>query len=94
MAKTHYPFPRHEGYWYEYGYYTTERQGGKTLTLVNTMNKAEREALKRLWIRIEFPRPTYLQFRRTAKYSRMMQCWMVRWCGMWMGIENDGHTHS
>jgi hypothetical protein len=21
-------------------------------------------------------------------------CLMVQWCGMWLGIEPDGHTHS
>ena len=21
-------------------------------------------------------------------------CIMVQWCGMWLGIETDGHTHS
>jgi hypothetical protein len=35
---------------------------------------------------------TYLEFRRTV--SAGFDCVMVRWCGMWLGIEPDGYTHS
>ena len=35
---------------------------------------------------------TYLQFRRTVLHG--YDCLMVRWCGMWLGIEKDGYTHS
>ncbi len=34
----------------------------------------------------------YREFR-----SRVIQgfdCLMLQWCGMWLGIEKDGHTHS
>lgn len=38
------------------------------------------------------PRLTYRQFRRLAHPS--FDCVMVPWCGMWLGIERDGYTHS
>lgn len=38
------------------------------------------------------PLMTYRQFRRLAVMS--FDCLMVPWCGMWLGIETDGYTHS
>ena len=35
---------------------------------------------------------TYREFRRTVQ--RGYDCIMVPWCGMWLGIESDGYTHS
>lgn len=35
---------------------------------------------------------TYRQFRRTVQPG--WDCIMVHWCGMWLGIEKDGYTHS
>ena len=35
---------------------------------------------------------SYRQFRRSAYVS--FGCFMVKWCGMWLGIEPDGYTHS
>lgn len=35
---------------------------------------------------------TYRQF-RTLVHSGW-DCVMVPWCGMWLGIEPDGYTHS
>lgn len=35
---------------------------------------------------------TYRQFRRCIKPA--WDCIMVPWCGMWLGIETDGYTHS
>lgn len=35
---------------------------------------------------------TYRQFRKLAHVS--FGCVMVPWCGMWLGIETDGYTHS
>lgn len=55
------------------------------------LNKAQRTALHRVWTR-DPQGMTYLQFRRSVHYSR--DCAMVRWCGMWLGIEVDGYTHS
>jgi len=35
---------------------------------------------------------TYRQFRKTVQPG--YDCAMVPWCGMWLGIEKDGYTHS
>jgi hypothetical protein len=55
------------------------------------INKAQRAAIYRLWMR-DPQGMTYIQFRRTVHYSRDYA--MVQWCGMWLGIETDGYTHS
>ena len=48
-------------------------------------------AIKRLYDRNSLG-VSYLQLRRTVK--RGYDCLMVEWCGMWIGIEKDGYTHS
>ena len=41
------------------------------------------------------PKPkTHLQFRRTAYNDVIANCVIVPWCGMWLGIEPDGYTHT
>lgn len=37
---------------------------------------------------------TYRQFRKLARPAFGIDCLMVPWCGMWLGIERDGYTHS
>ncbi len=38
---------------------------------------------------------TYRQFRKTVRPELCgYGAAMVPWCGMWLGIEKDGHTHS
>ena len=37
---------------------------------------------------------SYYAFRRTAKLSKVMNCLLVPWCGMIVGIEPDGHPHT
>jgi len=37
-------------------------------------------------------RRAYRKFRRTVQPGP--DCIMLPWCGMWLGIEPDGHTHS
>jgi hypothetical protein len=37
---------------------------------------------------------TYREFRRTVQPELCGPAVMVPWCGMWLGIEKDGHTHS
>jgi len=61
---------------------------------MKTMNKAERTALKRLFDRQDNPDGTYLQFRRSVYYYFLMGCWGVPYCGMFVGIESNGHTHT
>ena len=36
---------------------------------------------------------SYLQFRRTIKPA-FGDCYMIPWCGMFLGVETDGYTHS
>lgn len=35
---------------------------------------------------------TYLQFRRLVRIGH--DCIMLQWCGIWLGVEADGYTHS
>jgi len=56
------------------------------------LTKEQRLALKRIYDR-EWNKPdSYLAFRRTVGYG--FGCIMVPWCGMVLGIEPDGYTHS
>lgn len=59
------------------------------------LTRAQREAVKRVYDRSADGAPSYRAFRRRitpelAGYG----CVMLPWCGMWLGIETDGHTHS
>lgn len=67
------------------------------------LTRAQRVALKRVYDRpvttfathgqtIKGTRGTYREFRKTAQPGS--GCIMVAWCGMWLGIEPDGYTHS
>jgi len=53
--------------------------------------RAQREALKRIWLRGADQR-TYRQLRRDVLPG--YDCVMLQWAGMWLGIERDGYTHS
>jgi hypothetical protein len=55
------------------------------------LNKEQQVALRRVWQR-DSQDMSYLKFRRgdLPGYDYVM----VRWCGMWLGIERDGYTHS
>jgi len=55
------------------------------------LTRLQREALLKVWLR-DNQRLTYKGFRRTVQ--RGSDCVMVFWCGMWLGIEPDGYTHS
>jgi len=55
------------------------------------LNKAQRQALLRKWLQ-DNQDMSFLAFRRTVQPG--WDCVMVRWCGMWLGIEKDGYTHS
>lgn len=35
---------------------------------------------------------SYREFRRRVKPG--YDCVLIHWCGMWLGIESDGYTHS
>lgn len=57
------------------------------------ITKAQQVALLAVYNRKNMWPQTYLQFRRTA-FLAFGDCVMVPWCGMVLGIETDGHTHS
>lgn len=58
------------------------------------LTREQRIALKRVYDRHDpsTENMTYLQFRRTVQQG--WDCIMVKWAGMWLGIETDGYTHS
>ncbi len=58
------------------------------------LTKQQQQAVKRLWVRGELSSKgiSYASFRRTVQVG--FSCAMVQWCGMWIGIESDGYTHS
>lgn len=67
---------------------------------VRTLNKAQQEALCRVHTR-KHPVPEYQKqfwLRGYRAFRRQVQVGdeyaMVPWCGMWLGIEQDGYTHS
>ena len=55
------------------------------------LNKAQQRSLLRKWLQ-DNQNLSYLKFRRTVQPG--WGCVMVKWCGMWLGIETDGYTHS
>ena len=55
------------------------------------LTRAQRKALKVKWQQSNGGL-TYRRFRRTVVPCR--DYIMVPWCGMWLGIELDGYTHS
>lgn len=74
---------------------------------MTTLTRQQREALHRVWKRSDGHHlrmtgelrsasgMSYREFRRgVVPYSDGSGCVMVPWCGMWLGIETDGYTHS
>jgi len=55
------------------------------------LTKEQRRAVWRVYNRHP-SNISYRQFRRTVQPGP--DCVMVRWSGMWLGIEYDGYTHS
>lgn len=54
--------------------------------------RAQREAIARKFNQSPDGAQTYKEFRK-----RVVQGFgylMLPWCGMWLGIESDGYTHS
>jgi len=39
-------------------------------------------------------KPSYLAWRRSGYNNTLINCFMIPWCGMWLGIEPDGYAHS
>lgn len=65
--------------------------------MINT-TKAQRIALKKVYERtVEDIHPSlrmgYREWRKHLVFPGP-DCIMVKFCGMWLGIEKDGYTHS
>lgn len=65
------------------------------------ITKPQQTALARLVTRDadhakDTPRvPTWANYRAARKAVHVgYDCIMIFWCGMWLGIEKDGYTHS
>jgi hypothetical protein len=58
-----------------------------------TINRAQRVALHRKWMQNDNGM-SYRKFRRTIVPGIAGNFFMVQWSGMWLGIEDDGYTHS
>ncbi len=57
-----------------------------------TLTRKQRVALHRKWLQASQGR-SYRAFRK-INVEPGYDCIMVQWCGMWLGIETDGYTHS
>jgi hypothetical protein len=60
---------------------------------MTNLNKEQRVALHRKWQQ-DNQGMSYRQFRRTVQPCIGMNCVMVQWSGMYLGIELNGYTHS
>lgn len=61
------------------------------------LNKLQLQALHKLYMRSDALRieKSFLAFRRSVQPVICGQgCVIVPWCGMFIGIETDGYTHS
>lgn len=61
---------------------------------LETATPEQLAALRRVWERPQDgPKATWEEFRTSAQIA-FGDCVMVPWCGMVLGIETDGYTHS
>jgi len=60
------------------------------------LNKAQRAAVKRKYDQNPDSATSYRDFRRRVQLGGLGsdRYAMMKWCGMWLGIETDGETHS
>lgn len=56
------------------------------------LTKAQQAAIYRKYQQDSDGARSYLEFRRRVVQG--YDCLMLQWCGMWLGIESDGYTHS
>ena len=57
------------------------------------INEAQLESLSRKWGQ-DSQGMTFQEFKATVQPCIGDNSIMVQWCGMWLGIEVDGYTHS
>jgi len=59
---------------------------------VRVLTREQRVALKEVYDRGWKKPETYMKFRRTVEQG--FDYILVPFCGIWLGIEKDGYTHS
>ena len=57
------------------------------------ITRAQRKSLYLKW-KQDNQKMSYRAFRRSARHAFYDDCLLVRWCGMTLGIEKDGYTHT
>jgi hypothetical protein len=60
---------------------------------VAPITRAQREAVARKFSQNPDGATSYREFRKRARPGWSGEL-MLQWCGMWLGIERDGYTHS
>lgn len=58
------------------------------------LTKEQQRSLKVLWERSSDGAKGYIEFRRRIHMAFNDSCAMIHWCGMWVGIEEDGYRHT
>jgi hypothetical protein len=61
--------------------------------MATKLTKQQQQSLVRLW-KNHSGGLSYRQLRRTVRPELYGSAVMVRWAGMWIGIEPDGYAHS
>jgi len=57
--------------------------------------KQQRQAIAKKYNQNNDGAKSYKEFRKRAQgLLGDASCIMIPWCGMWLGIEKDGYTHS
>jgi len=64
----------------------------RLLADVPPMNLTQMNSLYRKFNQDADGSETFLAF--LIRVQLGYDCLMIKWCGMWLGIETDGHTHS
>ncbi len=59
-----------------------------------TLTRKQRESIFGRYLLNPDGARSYLQFRRRVQPAIGGGCVMLPWCGMWLGVETDGYTHS
>ncbi len=62
--------------------------------MLTRRTKEQQKALLAVYNRDVTVAPSFLAFRRTSYLASSVDCVVVAWRGMWLGIEPDGYTHS
>ena len=59
-----------------------------------TLTKEQRRAVYRKYLQNPDGARSYLEFRRRVGLGFAGEYIMLPWCGMYVGIERDGYTHT